>query len=161
MNAGAGHATGDVVLFLHVDTWLVADACQQIRSLFQQNPSAVRGCFRQRIENQKIIYRLIEWGNRFRAHRMKLPYGDQAMFFRKRFFEEQGGFPDEVFLEDYIFSKKLRDCGQPVFLLDGPLYVSARRWEKNGPLRQTIRNWAICRAHRRGSKPDELEKQYR
>jgi len=160
MNAGAAIATGDVLLFLHVDTHLSKNGCRQIRDAFDSNAKLSRGCFRQLIDGKRLIYRFIESGNSFRAKTMKLPYGDQGLFFRREFFEEIGRFPNVVFLEDYILSKNLRHAAVPILLLDGPLKVSARRWEKNGPIQQTIRNWWICLAHQFGSSPADLEKKH-
>lgn len=160
LNAGAAIATGEVVLFLHVDTYLATNGCEQIRDALGSNANVSRGCFQQTIDNKRYIYRLIEFGNSFRASKMNLPYGDQGLFFRRAFFEEIGKFPNVVFLEDYILSKNLRGASDPLLVLDGPLEVSARRWEHNGPLRQTFRNWWICLAHRFGSSPAELEKKH-
>ena len=160
MNAGASIATGDIFLFLHADTYLSQGGCSQIRDALTKNTKVSRGCFRQTIEKKRIIYRLIERGNSFRASKMKLPYGDQGLFFRQQYFEQIGRFPQVVFLEDYILARKLRREDSPIMLLDGPLHVSARRWEKYGPIRQTIRNWWICFAHRCGSSPAVLEKSY-
>lgn len=160
MNSGAAKATCDVLLFLHVDSYLPENGCDEIRNAFKSNTNQSRGCFRQAIDNKRLIYRFIELGNGFRAFRLKLPYGDQGLFFRREFFEEIGRFPNVVFLEDYLLSKKIRRAAVPILFLDGPLNVSARRWEKNGPIRQTIRNWWICLAHQLGSSPAELEKKH-
>ena len=40
-------------------------------------------------------YRLIEFGNRIRASRWHMPYGDQAMFFGVDALAVAGGFPKQ------------------------------------------------------------------
>ncbi len=159
MNAGAKVATGVIFLFLHADTWLEPGGCDQIRAAFDSDGSRVGGAFRQRIENRKPLYRLIERGNSLRAKWMETPFGDQGIFIKRDIFQSLGGFPDVPLMEDYIFSKMLKKIGRPL-LLPGPIHVNARRWEKNGPLRQTIRNWSICLSYRMGVQPSQLAKWY-
>jgi len=50
---------------------------------------------------------------------------------RKDIFFALGGFPEVPVLEDILFSKKLRKAGR-VEVLDDKIYVSARRWQKEG-----------------------------
>ncbi len=159
LNAGAKAATGVIFLFLHADTWLEPAGCDQIRAAFESDGSLVGGAFRQHIENRKPVYRLIERGNSLRAKWMEIPYGDQGIFIQRDVFQSLGGFPDVPLMEDYIFSKMLKKIGRPL-LLPGPIHVDARRWEKNGPLRQTIRNWSICLSYRMGVPPSQLAKWY-
>ena len=160
MNAGAFLATGDVFLFLHVDTWLPPDACDQIREQLSESPQIDRGCFRQRIEGDRTVYRIVEMGNYLRASILKMPYGDQGLFFRREFFQQLNGFPEVVFLEDFLLSRKLRNEKSPLSVLPGPLYVSARRWEQNGVLRQTLRNWWISIQCLFGKDPSRLRASY-
>ncbi|MFK7767818.1 MAG: TIGR04283 family arsenosugar biosynthesis glycosyltransferase [Mariniblastus sp.] len=158
LNAGASAATGDVLLFLHADNSLVASGCDQIRDALQ-NENIKFGAFKQSIQNNKRIYRWIELGNESRVKWQGLIYGDQAMFIRRRVFEEVGGFPDIELMEDFELARRLRRIGKPK-LLDGPTFVDARRWEKTGPVRQTIRNWFLSAAYRCGASPEWLAKRY-
>jgi rSAM/selenodomain-associated transferase 2 len=157
-NLGARHARGDVVLFLHADTWLEPDGVRQIGAACD-DPRVVAGAFRQRIEAEGRLYRLLEWGNAWRARRRGLPYGDQGIFVRRTAFEAVGGFPEMRLLEDLLLMKRLRRQTKPV-LLPGPLHVDARRWRRHGVLRQTARNWLILTAARLGVHPDRLAEFY-
>ena len=156
-NAGAKASSGDVVLFLHADTWLDEDACQQIRTS-GDGVSNVCGAFRQKIENEKRIYRWIESGNALRIRWRRLFYGDQGIFVCRKLFQSVGGFPEEPFMEDFILARKLRKH-RPL-LLDGPIHVDARRWNTNGPLRQTFRNWCIVTLYYLGIQPKTLVRLY-
>lgn len=156
-NAGARRAGGDVLLFLHADTWLVAGGAAQIQASLQDEP-IVGGAFRQRIDAPGILYRLLERGNALRA-RWGRPYGDQGIFVRRDVFERVGGFPEVRLLEDLLLAKRLRRLG-PLILLPGPLHVSARRWQRHGVVRQTLRNWRILAAARLGVSPDRLAHLY-
>ena len=79
---------------------------------------------------------------------------------RKQLFDNLGGFPEEPFLEDLIFMDQVRSQ-EKVKFLSGPIHVCARRWEENGPVKQTIRNMSLIRAYRKGKTPTELASQYR
>ena len=157
-NHGAQHATGDVVLFLHVDNWLAPNACDQIRTGLQKHKLGA-GAFRQKIESRRSVLKWIERGNEKRVSWFNLAYGDQGIFIRKPLFEKIGGFPDVDFLEDYMISQNLRRQGK-LLLLPGPLHVDPRRWEANGPIGQTLRNWCIIAAYRIGVHPNRLHKYY-
>lgn len=159
MNRGATIATGDVLIFLHADNWLVKDACAQIRAALADRRNSF-GAFRQNILSQGRVYRWIESGNQLRVNWQGLVYGDQAFFIRRDVFERVGGFPQIELMEDFELSKRLRKLGKPV-MLSGPTFVSARRWESAGPIRQTIRNWFLSLAYRLGASPAWLSARYR
>ncbi len=147
-NAGAAQATGDVLLFLHADCCLGPTAREQIERTLR-SPRIVGGAFYQRIEAAGLIYRGLEVGNAVRVCCTRMAYGDQGLFLRRDLFEQLGGFPDVGFMEDVLLMRKLRDRGR-LALLPGPLFVSARRWQKHGPIRQTLRNWCLLAAEQLG-----------
>jgi rSAM/selenodomain-associated transferase 2 len=156
LNAGARQATGEYLLFLHADNQLGDQCLSQIC----QHPQARWGAFRQSIDSPRKIFRIIEWGNALRARRRGMPFGDQAIFVRRQLFLDQGGFPEIPLMEDVELAKRLRRIDRPL-LLAGPLTVSARRWEKNGVVRQTLRNWRIQFCYALGASPETLRRWYR
>jgi rSAM/selenodomain-associated transferase 2 len=158
-NAGARVATADVLLFLHADNRLGASACQQVRDALTR-PDVVCGAFRQRIEARGFGYRLLERGNSWRVRWLGLPYGDQAIFLRRGLFEEVGGFPEVRLMEDLVLMTKLRRKAWPI-LLPGPLLVDARRWQRHGIIRQTLRNWWLLAAYKFGTTPDQPADYYK
>ena len=157
-NAAAAVATGDVLLFLHVDNWLETRAIDQIRAALADS-RIVFGAFRQRLEAHGIGYRLLEWGNAQRIRWLQLPYGDQGIFVRREVFASCGGFPAIPLMEDLTLARQLRRCSRPI-LLPGPLHVDARRWQRHGLLRQTLRNWILVAAYKLGVSPNYLAKYY-
>ena len=159
MNAGAKATRSDVILFLHADNWLAKNACLQIRDAFQ-NEEIQFDAFEQKIQNEGRVFRWIESGNRWRVARQGLIYGDQAFFIRQDLFEQLGGFPEIPLMEDFELSRRLRVAGKPI-ILPGPTFVSARRWERVGPIRQTIRNWFLSTAYRLGVSTEWIAKRYR
>jgi rSAM/selenodomain-associated transferase 2 len=159
MNRGARESSGDALVFLHADNWLAVGACAQIRSALSDCQNQF-GAFSQQIESPRGVYRWIESGNRWRVKWQGLIYGDQALFIRRNVFDQVGGFPEIELMEDFALSQKLKSVGTPV-LLPGPTFVCPRRWEKSGPVRQTIRNWMIATGYRLGVSPNWLAKRYR
>jgi rSAM/selenodomain-associated transferase 2 len=157
-NTAARGATGDVLLFLHADTWLSADGVRQIEQAVADSEVEC-GAFRQRIEAEGQLYRLLERGDAWRAAHRGLPYGDQGIFVRREVFQEVGGFPELQLMEDLYLMKRLRQRSRPV-LLPGPLHVSARRWQRYGVVRQTVRNWLLLSAAKLGVHPDRLAGYY-
>ncbi len=155
MNSAAHLATGRYILFLHADNELSEQALRQICV----HEDAVWGAFQQHIDSRRKVYRLIEWGNDLRVRWRKVPFGDQGIFVRRSLFEELGGFAEIPLMEDVELSHRLRKIEAPV-LLQGPLQISARRWEKKGVLRQTLTNWMIQLSYSRGVSVEQLAKKY-
>lgn len=157
-NAGAAATTGEVLLFLHADCWLEPGSLELVTEALA-DPRCVGGCFGQQIEAPERRYRWLEWGNARRVAWWGLAYGDQAIFVRRRVFEELGGFPELPLMEDLFFMRELRRRGR-LAQLPPRLHVSARRWQQQGVLRQTIRNWGLTLAAHLGVSPERLVKFY-
>jgi len=158
LRRGADVASGEILLFLHADSWLAAGALAQLREL-APGSGRIFGAFSQVIEDPRFRFRLLERGNVVRASWLRMPYGDQAMFVDRQSYEEVGGFPSVPLMEDVIIVNKLRRLCQPT-LLPGPVHLSARRWQRRGVLRQTAWNWFILGAFRCGVSPVRLAKWY-
>ena len=122
-------------------------------------PTFAVGAFRQRIEAEGLRYRLLEKGNAARVKWLKLAYGDQGILMRTSFFRQAGGFPEVDLMEDLLLMRQVRRAA-PVRLLEGPLYVSPRRWQENGVIRQTLRNWSLLAACRLGVPANRLARFY-
>ena len=158
-NLGATYATGDVLLFLHADCCLHVDGIRKLKERMQADPTLVAGCFRQRIDKPGFAYSCLEQGNYLRAAVLNWAYGDQAIFVRTEVFNAVGQFPQVKFMEDLLIMKVLRKQGR-VRVIDSPLLVSARRWERRGILRQTVRNWCLITAAQLGVSPNWLARFY-
>ncbi|HAB10957.1 MAG TPA: glycosyl transferase family 2, partial [Planctomycetaceae bacterium] len=143
----------------HADCRLPADAAVQAEQILA-DPQVVGGAFRQRIDADGWLYRLLEKGNAWRARCRQVPYGDQGLFVRRECFEAVGGFPVVPLMDDVMLARALRRLGRLEFL-EGPLVVNARRWEKQGVVRQTLRNWFLLAAWRCGVSLDRLAGFYR
>ena len=158
-NVGASAAAGDVLLFLHADSWLAPAGRGQIARTLA-SPNIPGGCFYHRFETSNAYFRLLEIADAMRVCCLRIGYGDQGIFVRRAVFERLGGFPDVALMEDVLLMRRLRNIGRIAFLR-GPLYTSPRRHLHRGPLRQTLRNWCLITAEQLGVAPDQLARLYR
>ena len=111
------------------------------------------------IEAAQRSLRWVERGVNWRSRVWQMPYGDQGIFIRRAIFEQLGQFPDVKLMEDVLLMKRLRRAGRFV-LLDERLSVSARRWQKHGIVRQTLRNWLLLTLAMCGVSPNRLARFY-
>lgn len=157
-NAGANAATGEFLLFLHADCRLTPGFDEAILDTLNES-NCVAACFTQRVERPGIVYRMIESGNAWRVRMCGWIYGDQGLCLRKHTFDTLGQFPELALMEDLYFSKQLKRAGK-LRVCRHPLLVSARRWEQQGVIRQTLRNWAFIAAVHLGISPNQLARHY-
>ncbi|ETW95793.1 MAG: hypothetical protein ETSY2_47570 [Candidatus Entotheonella gemina] len=159
MNLGAACATGDILLFLHADTILPPAGLDAVRRAMQP-PQAPGGAFRLVIAPETLGLRLVAWGANVRSRFGQLPYGDQALFIRRRLFEALGGYGDEPFLEDVRLVRAMRRHGRLV-LVPEPVQTSGRRWLREGVVYTTVRNNVIVGLFFCGVAPATLKRWYR
>ena len=157
-NAGATAARGDILLFLHADVWLDSEAIESVETAI--SAGYIGGAFKQRIDGDHFLYRLIECAANFRAKRLRIFYGDGGIFTRRTHFDRIGGFPDIPIMEEVGFSQKLRRHGE-VTLVEPQIHISARRWAKNGIIRTTLTNWFITLLYLLRVPPNHLARLYR
>lgn len=158
LNAGASDASGDILLFLHADVWLETGALKAVETTVSSG--YVGGGFLQKIDGKNLLYRLIEKTADMRGKYQKVFYGDSGIFVRRDIFKRIGGFPDVPIMEELGFSKQLRRFGKTK-MVKPHIHISARRWETNGIIRTTIRNWYIKTLYHCGYSLEQLAKMYR
>jgi rSAM/selenodomain-associated transferase 2 len=158
MNLGAGRASGDIVLFLHADCSLEEGALPDAERLLS-NRKIVAGCFTMVVRDHGVLYRLIDLCATARTRLTGLVYGDQGLFIRRDEFHKRGGFPSLALMEDLFFSRDLRKVGS-IAISECRIFVSPRRWERVGLVRQTLRNWTLTALVAAGARPNCLAKYY-
>ena len=160
MNAGAAAASGEILIFLHADTWPPTEALELIDGVMAQ-PDPVGGAFDLGIRSNRLILKLIAATASLRSRLTRIPYGDQIIFIRRTIFYELGGFPDIPLMEDVALMQKIKKFGGRIHLIPKRVCTSPRRWEKEGVLRATLRNWILLAAYYQGVSPEKLERYYR
>jgi rSAM/selenodomain-associated transferase 2 len=159
MNQGARAATGDILLFLHADTYLPDQWDQWVRQTLAQ-PGVVAGAFDLRIDGEGLGLRLVEWGVGVRSRCFQMPYGDQAIFLPAKGFHELGGFPNLPIMEDFELVRQLRRRGR-VAIATPRVTTSGRRWQKLGIWRTTLINQLVIGGYFLGISPQKLVRWYR
>ncbi|MCS6897701.1 MAG: glycosyltransferase family 2 protein, partial [Nitrospira sp.] len=92
MNEGARASRGEGLLFLHADTLLPPDAKRAILSALSDT-SVAGGRFDVRFDSSSRWGRMIGFLMNLRSRLTGIATGDQAMFVRRRVFEDLNGFP--------------------------------------------------------------------
>lgn len=144
MNLGAAHSQADIFLFLHADTVLPPSAAAQIRDAVAAG--YIGGGFSRRFDSPSRFLRFTCRLADLRGQHLGWFFGDQAQFVTRQAFEKIGGFPDIHPFEDLELSRRLKQLG-PLCLLKPGILSSARRFEKHGPLLQTIQDLLLTLTH--------------
>lgn len=159
MNAGASAASHEVLLFLHADTRLPAQADEMILQ-HMEDIRYVWGRFDVVLSGSRFPFRIIEWFMNRRSRLTSIATGDQAIFVRRNTFEAVGGFDEIPLMEDIALSKKLKMLGKPACLRP-PVITSSRRWEEKGIWATVLLMWQLRFAYWRGVDPAALALRYR
>jgi rSAM/selenodomain-associated transferase 2 len=158
MNAGADKASGDVLLFLHADTRLPADADHVVLNGLERS-GRVWGRFDAEIEGQSPLLVVIAWLINLRSRLTGIATGDQAMFVRRDAFQAAGGFAAIPLMEDVELCKRLRRVSRPLCLRER-VVTSGRRWEKDGVVNTVVLMWRLRLAYFLGADPKALARRY-
>ena len=153
MNAGARHATGDALLFLHVDTALPREADRLVAQTLQKH---LWGRFDVEIEGHHRLLKVVGWAMNLRSRLTGIATGDQAIFVRREAF---AGFPEIVLMEDIAFSREMKRRGAPA-CLRSRVRTSGRRWESRGVLRTIVLMWRLRLLYFLGARPERLARLY-
>ncbi|OPY68787.1 MAG: putative glycosyl transferase [Syntrophorhabdaceae bacterium PtaU1.Bin034] len=159
MNAGASAAQGDIVVFLHADTELPPDGLEKISSMMQ-NGDFVGGAFDLGIADGSLSFRIIERVASLRSRLTQVPYGDQAIFFKRDYFLRIGGYGNLPIMEDVDLMRRVKKEGGRICILHEKVKTSARRWKTEGIVACTLRNWTIMLLYLLGVAPERLARWY-
>ncbi|MEN3323065.1 TIGR04283 family arsenosugar biosynthesis glycosyltransferase [Mariniflexile soesokkakense] len=128
MNLGAKHATGNILYFLHADSFPPKNFNQLIIDEVKKGNYA--GCFRMQFNCNHWWLKLASWFTQFNWRACR--GGDQSQFITKFLFQEIGGFDENYTIyEDNILIDALYKRKQFV-VINKKLKTSARLYYKHG-----------------------------
>ena len=129
LRLGASQATGEVVLFLHADTWLPENAAAAIAETLAR-PQAIAGAFYKRFRDCGALP-----GSRLRCWLLwkftNRLFGDQAIFVKRSALQQAGGVPDVPLMEEFELCKALAPHGQ-LALARATVLTTARKFRDVG-----------------------------
>lgn len=159
LRAGVEATTGEVLLFLHADTWLPPAAGRAALDCLTR-PGVVAGGY------YKVFRDPPSWlvrGSRFKcwwrwlvAQRVM---ADQGIFLRRMMLEKIGGVPDVPLMEEFELCRCLRPLGR-IALADATVLTSARKFARLGVLRTYALMWRVTLGYHRGVPLEELRRWY-
>jgi len=155
MNAGVAAATGDALLFLHVDTRLAENADRLVLDGLQHRRW---GRFDVRFEDGGWL-RLVALTMNLRSRLTGIATGDQAMFMTRAAFDKAGGFPAIPLMEDVALSARLKRTSRPL-CLPTRVVTSDRRWRRHGLWRTILLMWQLRLRYFLGADPARLARAY-
>jgi rSAM/selenodomain-associated transferase 2 len=158
MNAGANCAVGDVLIFLHADTFLPEEALNRITTNINHRQQWGRFDVELRGSHPMllVVAKLMNWRSRLTG----IATGDQVIFVTKQLFEAVGRYPEIAIMEDVALSKNLKLVCPPVCLVDKAI-SSGRRWEQFGVLKTILLMWSLRLRYFFGIDPATLAQLYR
>jgi rSAM/selenodomain-associated transferase 2 len=159
LNAGAAASTSDVLVFLHADSHLPLDARRLMEEALA-DPHVVGGRFNIRFDRPSVWGQIISTFMNTRSRITRISTGDQAMFVRRRIFQQLVGFSDMPIMEDIELSTRLKWTGRTA-AIDKQVTTSFRRWERQGPLRTILLMWALRFLYWIGVSPRQIAQFYR
>ncbi len=156
-HAGALAASGAVLWFLHADTHPEPGALAAIDQALR-DPVVIGGHFRLRFTGTSFAARFVTSYQPI-LRRLKLVYGDSAIFVRRETYERAGGFSAIPLFDDLDLTRRLRKLGRFV-TVPSEVITSSRRFE--GRLARTFSQWMLLQAlYDAGVAPERLARLYR
>ena len=156
---GAERAETSLLCFLHADCQLSMGALTELCK-GTDGQQDLYACFHQKIKARGLKYRLLEWGNALRVRWLRRPYGDQGICVSTDLYWRIGGFAQVPLMEDVLLAEAMKQIGILPRLIRATIEIAARRWQRQGVIRQTLRNWRLLYQFRRGKTPAELAVSY-
>ncbi len=152
MNTGAKNAIGDILYFLHADSFPPKDFDQLIIDEVEKGNEA--GCFKMKFDSNHLWLCAASWFTRFNWRVCR--GGDQSQFITKQLFDDIGGYDENfVIYEDNILIDKLYARNKFV-VIPKTLKTSARLYKKHGVWKLQYHFGMIYYKRWKGADADEL-----
>ena len=158
LTIGAKNSKGEWLMFLHADTRLNYEWFRKITSVLEGDKNYIY-YFKFKINNKKIIYRVLEIFVNFRSKFFKQPYGDQGLIIHKTTYFKNNGFRKIPLMEDVDFFRRLNNK-KDLKQLNSPIFISSRKWERTNIFLQAIKNWQFRRRWLKGESLKSIYSDY-
>ncbi len=158
INMGAKNSKGEWLIFLHADTRLTHDWFSKIKTILKGDKNFIY-YFRFKVNNKKIIFRVLEIFVNFRSKFFKQPYGDQGLIIHKSTYLKNNGFRKIPLMEDVDFFRRLKNK-KDLKQLNLSIFTSSRKWEGTNIISQAYKNWKFRRRWLKGESTKSIYSDY-
>ena len=158
LDIGAKKSKGEWLIFLHADTRLSHDWYKKINSFLNGDKNYIY-YFKFKINNKKIIFRVLEILVNFRSKYFKQPYGDQGLIIYRTTYFKNNGFRKIPLMEDVDFLRRLNNK-KDLKQLNSPIFISSRKWERTNIFLQALKNWNFRRRWLKGESTKSIYSDY-
>ena len=157
MNHASDYASGDILYFIHADTYPPVTFVEDILHSIQDGYEF--GRFRTRFNSKKQLLKLNAFFTRFDWF---MCYGgDQTLFVAASLFKRIGGYKNELLImEEYDFVQRAKAVARYKIFNDVTL-VSIRKYQANSWLRVQRANYTMIRLFKKGIDQSEMIKTYK
>ena len=156
MNYAVSQSQGNVLYFVHADTYPPANYLSDIGNYVQQGYTS--GSYRSQFEDEHPFLKLNGFLTRFNW--VSCRGGDQTLFVTRDHFEQLNGYDEYyVVMEDFDFIRRSQKMRKFVVMPDSTL-ISARKYQDNSYFRVNVANSIIFLMYRLGFSPQTLLKTY-
>ena len=157
MNAGAAATKGDILYFLHADSYPPAGFVQDITKATRNGYGS--GCYRLSFDRSHWFLRANCWFTRFNINAVR--FGDQSLFVRREVFEKAGRFREDlVVMEDQEIIGRIRKHTR-FKVFPRSVTTSARKYLENGVYRLQGVFFVIYFMYQLGFSQEQLVRTYR
>jgi len=157
MNFGAKHAKGEILYFLHADSYPPKNFDRLIIEQVLKNNLA--GCFKMKFDSNHFWLHIASWFTQFSWKSCR--GGDQSQFITKSLFREIDGYNEAFTIyEDNDLISKLYQRNQFTVIQEW-LTTSARHYNTNGVWKLQWHYLSIHLQKTFGASPDKLNRYYK
>ena len=158
LDMGAKYSKGEWLIFLHSDTRLTPDWFTKTKSVLDGGQNFIY-YFKFKINDQRIIYRVLEILVNFRSKYFQQPYGDQGLIIHRSIYLDNNGFRKIPLMEDIDFLSRLKNK-KDLKQLNLPIFTSSRKWERTNIFLQALKNWNFRRRWLKGESIKSIYSDY-
>lgn len=157
MHYGASLAIGDVLYFIHADTFPPVSFANDIMEAVTNGFGL--GRYRTKFDSTKWYLKINAWFTRFDW--FICMGGDQTLFITNDLYLQAGGFkPDLLIMEEFEFVPRARKLS-PYKIFNKPALVSARKYDTNSWWQVQMANRKIVSMYKKGSSQNEMVAMYK
>ncbi|MEJ7680558.1 MAG: hypothetical protein WKG06_22435 [Segetibacter sp.] len=157
MNFGASISAGDILYFIHADTFPPSSYVSDINNAIYKGYEI--GRYRTKFDSPKSILKINAF---FTCFDWFICYGgDQTLFITRKLFMKINGFNDDMrIMEDYDIVKRAKQLAKYKIFSKAAL-ISARKYDANSWRKVQSANSTIVKMYKKGATQEDMINKYK